>query len=420
MGIRLTALKAKHFGPLATDLGCVIQDGGVYRSWSGERYLESDDGYNWRSRPINRSPGMVFKDPSAPTSERYKGVYLADTTPEQFTNYKKARPGDWQWLATAADPGRVHAIHGVVSPDGLNWELLPAPVSVEHSDTHVVAYYDQRLEKYVMYTRNYPAGPRSERVPYEEFRVWEATRRSIGRTDTDDFRRFPISEVVLEPTPDMAPSDMLYANGRTAIPGAPDHHLMFASIWHSAMNDTTSTAVASSHDGKIWHWVPGPRVIETASFGEWDGGCIFVLPNLVELPSGDFALPYFATNVPHKYPRGQLKSGTGYAIWPKGRVVALEAPEYGEFATVALVPPGRKLKVNAATNLAGSISVEVAHWDYSPVRNRSFADCIPLRGDLFWKMVTWKSGEDLGHKDGDCVILRFRMHSASIFGLEFE
>lgn len=433
-GIRLMAQTPKRSGPLEVSFSTVIRDGNLYRAWGGNRYFESDDGTHWRkpelglvefegskkNNLINRSPGLVFKDPSAPPAERYKGVFEADATPEQFANYKQRRPDDWQWLALAADPGRVHCVEGVVSPDGLRWELLPAPITVEHSDTLIIAYYDERLKKYVMYTRNYPAGPRSEEVPSKQFRVWEATRRSIGRTESDDFRSFPVSEVVLEPTPDMAPSDMLYTNCRTSIPGAPDHHLMFPAIWHSALNDTTSIALASSHDGKLWHWIPGATVLETAPFGEWDGGCVFALADLLELANGDFALPYEGYNVPHKYPRGQLKSATGYALWPKGRLIGLEAHETGEFATVAIVPPGRKLKINATTHKSsGSIAVEVAGWDYTPLPGRTFAEANALSGDLFWQPVTWKAGDDLGHADGTSVILRFKMCNATIFGLEF-
>jgi len=178
--------------------------------------------------------------------------------------------------------------------------------------------------------------------------------------------------------------------------------------------------MASSHDGKLWHWVPNGRVLDTASYGEPDGGCIFPLANLIELANGDFALPYAGANIPHKYPRGQQKGVTCYAIWPKGRLVGLEAPEQGEFATVAIVPPGRKLKINATTNRAGSITVEVANWDYSPLPHRTFADANPLTGDLFWKPVTWKTTDELGFADGTSVILRFKMRNATIFGLEFE
>ena len=113
---------------------------------------------------------------------------------------------------------------------------------------------------------------------------------------------------------------------------------MFPTLWHMR-DDTTSVILASSHDGKLWHYVPGPAVLTTGPFGAWDGGCVFAHPNLLELSDGSFVLPYTGYNFPHKYPRGQFKFAPGYAVWPKGRLVALEALERGEFATVS-VPIG--------------------------------------------------------------------------------
>ena len=46
------------------------------------------------------------------------------------------------------------------------------------------------------------------------------------------------------------------------------------------------------------------------------------------------------------------------------------------------------------------------------------ADCVPLAGDETDRIVAWKGGEDLGHRDGQPVTLRFRMRSASLFAFE--
>jgi hypothetical protein len=56
--------------------------------------------------------------------------------------------------------------------------------------------------------------------------------------------------MILEPTPDMLPSEQLYTNCHTTIPGATDQHLMFPSIWNGSVDDSTLVALASSHDGK--------------------------------------------------------------------------------------------------------------------------------------------------------------------------
>lgn len=194
---------------------------------------------------------------------------------------------------------------------------------------------------------------------------------------------------------------------------------MFPTVWHT-VDDTTSVVMAASHDNAVWSFVPGGELFTTPSFGQWDGGCVFARPNLIELPDGSFALPYTGYNFPHKYPRGQLKYQTGYMVWPKGRLVALEAEQRGAFATVAIMPPGRRLLINALTQRAGRILVEVADLGGRPLDGRSFADADPIQGDQFRKMVTWQGEDGLGQPEGHPVILRFRMDRAKLFGLEFE
>lgn len=447
-GIQLTAERARKTGPVfepgapwedpreGFSVANVIQDGALYRAWSYHAYLESDDGINWR-RPLlgirkfdgqdtnlldfNVHNGTVFIDPSAPESERFKWVKEAVISPEEFEEFRKRRPDAWDPRAFRRDVNLIFAVKGAVSPDGIHWTMLPEPLVVEHSDTQVTAYYDVRLQKYVVYTRNYMIAPRSGRDPEKGFRVWwESARRSIGRTESSDFRRFPLSERIIEPGPDMHPADLLYTNCRTSFPGAPDFHLIFPAVWHAAMDDSTSVVVYSSPDGKVWNRLPGGPVFETGPCGEWDGGCVFAHPNLIELANGDFALPYTGYDVPHKYPRGQWQIRTGYAVWPKGRLIALEAKESGSFATVSIMPPGRKLFLNALTRRAGKITVEVARHDGTPIPGRSFDESDPVIGDHHRAAVTWRGEDDLGHPDGQPVFFRFRLDRAKLYWVEFE
>jgi hypothetical protein len=80
----------------------------------------------------------------------------------------------------------------------------------------------------------------------------------------------------------MKPSELLYTNCYTTIPGAPDHHLMFPTVWDTD-SDSTHLEMAAGHDGRLWNWVPGGRLMETAEFGRFDGGSVFWHPNLIEL-----------------------------------------------------------------------------------------------------------------------------------------
>lgn len=459
-GIRLVAQQPERVGPLVKPerpwesrgirFETVMQDEGKYRAWgyvdSAKKgtmpvklypcYFESKDGMNWErpnlgqvefngNRDNNLYGGFdeatVFKDSSAPPEERYKGVAPGPVDRKTFDEYRKKHPEANAWETRAMfevgkGDGKVWGIRGNVSPDGLHWTALPEPLSIEFSDTRVTAYYDQTLRKYVMYTRWWSVGERDTRLPVDlAMHQWCVPgRRAIGRSETPDFRYFGVSQMVYEPTADMGPSDGIYTNCRTNIPGAPDHHVMFPAVWHQD-DDTTTVMMLSSTDGRVWQRVPGPALFDTPAFGQWDGGCVFAEPNLVELPDGSFALPYIGFSFPHKYPRGHWEFLPGYMVWPKGRLVALESPERGEFTMVTLLPPGRKLLINAVTKRAGEIRVQVDRVD-----GRTFDNCDPIVGDQYRKEVTWKGQADLGHKDGEPIRLRFRMEKAQLFGLDFE
>jgi hypothetical protein len=185
-------------------------------------------------------------------------------------------------------------------------------------------------------------------------------------------------------------------------------------------SDTTNVVLYGSYDGRSLHRIPGGPVLETADYGRWDGGCVFVQPNLVELPDGSWALPYVGYYSPHKYPDVEVQYDSGLAVWPKGRLVAIRADDEGGFTTPAFLAPGARLKINAVTRRVGSIKVEVADLDGNVIAGRSFDECKPLKGDHFWSPVQWEEAGDMGVRPGEPVVLRFRMKMARLYGLEFE
>jgi hypothetical protein len=356
-------------------------------------------------------------DPSAPPAERYKVIAEGTFSREATESYLRKRAGVWDPRMLRNKQGGVKGVMGAVSNDGMHWTMLPEPMVVEVTDTQLTAYYDDRLRKYVAFTRTWISGERSHRMTDGGERAWTSGRRAIGRSETSNFREFPVADTILEPGPDLLPTDLLYTNGKTTFPGAPEHHFLFPTIWHTS-SDSTSVAMATSHDGKVWHFLPGSPILSTGNFGDFDGGCMFAHPNLTELPNGDFVLPYTGYNVPHKYPRTLWHYSLGYALWPKGRIVALEAQERGEFATVSFFPPGRKLHINALTRRGGSILVEIVAGG-KVVEGRSFADVSPVVGDQAAAVVNWNGKDDLGHPENSPVFLRFRLDQAQLFSLEF-
>ena len=67
---------------------------------------------------------------------------------------------------------------------------------------------------------------------------------------------------------------------------------------------------------------------------------------------------YSGDPIPHKYPGRDINARkglfpgvqgvSGLAVWPDGRLVALQCDDEGEFATVAVVPPGSGLSERRA------------------------------------------------------------------------
>ncbi len=450
-GVRIAAEPADRRGPIVAQerpwetqgirVATLMLDQGKFRLWGSAEttenehhpcYFESRDGRTWNRPNLGivefdgnknnnlLAPGghSIFKDPTAPPGERYKSVWHGSCTPKQFEEYRKTRT--WSTIATEMDVGKVHAIRAAVSPDGLRWTEVPDPIGFEPTDTQIVGYWDEVIGKYVLYTRSYMVSVRAPGFPPPSPEMYQLyCRRAIGRTESGDFRAFDPAGVIVEPGPEMSPSDQIYTNCRTTIPGAPDHHLMFPTIF-DLNSDTTRVEFMSSYDGRTWHRMPGGALLKTATFGQWDGGCVFASPNLVELPGGDWALPYTGYADPHKYPHGGVHYGIGLAIWPKGRLSAIVADDEGSFTTPPLIVPGKKLRMNAVAARNGHILVEAADLEGKPVDGRTFADAVAGMGDLHWTPVTWKEHADTGIQPGKPLVLRFRMKLAKIYGLQFE
>lgn len=424
-GIRLVTEKPRIVGPFFRPHRMILRDGEIYKGWTDNEYFESSDGMTWNKKArlqldeeIQDGIHHVMIDPVAPPAERYKAVWVGTINRAAFDAYRAHRPDAWEPRSVflLGEQDQISCLRLSVSPDGIVWKTLPEPIVVEYCDTYNTLFYDRAERQYVLFTRQWSVGPQSERQAPELRNSWTGIgRRAIGRSASPDFEKFEPSETILEPTPDMLPSEQLYTNCYTTIPSAPDHHLMFPTIWNGSIDDTTRVAMAASDDGKVWHWSPGADLIRTGAFGQWNGGCVWALPDLIELPNGDWALPYMAHNVPHKYPRGKRIGGEGYAMWEKGRLSAVEATDRGEFTMIPFIPKGTKIKINALTERTGWVKVGLMGRE-----GRSLADCKPVVGDSLWKTVEWKRGDQTGLGANEPVTLQIELKQAKLFGIQTE
>jgi len=478
-GIRLVAQPAEKVPFKDGQLAAQVFDEGKYKAWyvvdpcsdaepfsSKDKilpghnghvaYAESADGVKW-TRPNlelyeyagNRSNnlvwrgdldgstrgfhgGSVFVDPSS-TDERYKMVYLGLVTDDEWAAFQEKYPDEADTMARRPDVGGfrcVFAFFGAVSPDGLHWKALPEPLMIQHADTLNTCYYDVDRKLYVAYVRAWQVNERiAEGQPADSTSWITVGRRSIGRSVSKDFRHFSPPEIAVSTGADMAPSHLFYTNGKTTLPGAPEHHVMFPWIWELE-NDGGSVWLLSSADGWAWSRVPGGPVVSPGRWGDPDGAFVTCTGNLLEYPGDRWGIGYSGNPIPHKYPGRDLaqRKGlfpgvpgvSGLATWPKGRLVALQADGEGEFATVFVVPPSERLRVNADIAPTGYLQVAVRVWGSSQdLPGRTFADSDRLIGNSLAARVSWKGDDALGHQ-GQPIMLRVQMKQAKLFGFEFD
>ena len=326
-------------------------------------------------------------------------IHQGHLTETMHADYLRARPD-------AVDPNNAHrpewlGLFGAVSPDGLHWSALSEPPVAQVSDTHNVCEYDPVLDKYVAYCRN-----------------WYFRRRTIGRIIADEFRCFPLSEEVLWPDPAMEPFELWYSNGKTKMPGTVDYHVMFPMRW-SIKDDSFDFHLWTSPDNLIWHRVPGGPVCAPGEPGDEDGGVVAPGLGMVELPDQRMGIPLYTSPVPHKHPRRPPMGAIGWAWWPKGRLVALEAPVEGRFFLQPLKIKARHAVVNCKTAQAGSVRAQVLGPDNQPLPGRTFAESDWVSGDHLERTLTWKGQPDLGHAEEGPLILCFEMRCAQLFSVGF-
>lgn len=216
----------------------------------------------------------------------------------------------------------------------------------------------------------------------------------------------------------MGPTDTWYCNGKTVYPGTDDYHLLFPKRWCIA-EDRFSTHLATSPDGILWGFPPESEVLSVGERWAWDAGGVSVGCGMVELPDGRVAVPYTGDAIPHKYTRHPPLGALGWASWPSGRLVALEAHERGEFCTSRVIFRGNRLSLNMRTKQVGEVRVEVLDAQGEPLPGYTLADCDPINGDASDHVVTWRGQASFPREDDEPRAFHLTLAAAELYAITF-
>ena len=188
----------------------------------------------------------IFKDPSAEPERRYQMHSLAAGKYDYVAVYG----GGARFRYDEIPPETWHygSVGGLYSPDGIHWTPCDKLIMPWYTDTRNVAFWDDRIQKYVAYVR------------WNEYlRVEDGAQRgsfdyrAIARSESTDFENFPVPEKILEPDfDDPEDADMwgggLYDTAAVKYPLADDAYFIFTAAYYHT-TDALDIQLATSRDG---------------------------------------------------------------------------------------------------------------------------------------------------------------------------
>ncbi len=397
----------------------VIEDG-VYKMWydaiaqDGSRWLcyaTSTDGVHWEKPDLglvefdgskannivfpperrNHEPGCVFIDtnPDCPAAQRYK-------------------------MVCSYDGPAGHATYVFSSPDGVRWEPLGEKPAFRSSDTGNVAFFDERIGRYVGYVR-----------------MW-APKRKVGRCEFDDMTDWGKEKLVygydkLDP-PDLD----LYTNAALKYPYARDVYLIFPSAYFhypdppkgKYRNDgPLDVRLAVSRDGIHWSCPDRRPFVPLGVSGSFDDSAIYMTTGLIRKDAelwmyyGGYDFTHGAYDVAKDKAKGVISR---VVLRLDGFVSADAAYSGGTLTTVPIRFTGRRLKLNVQTSVAGSVKLELLGKKRKRIPGYTLGKSDAIKGNFIDKTVSWNGNEDVSALAGEPVQIRFVMRDAKLFAFQFE
>jgi hypothetical protein len=448
----------------------VLYDAGVYHMWYGcgswLAYARSSDGINWVKPNLNlltgdsatNNPppnavvargdddkkhrvggGMVFLDPKAPDTERFRLV----------TN---SEDSDNNWLQVFS------------SPDGIIWKhtytnVLTFQTNAKpfHLDSQNVIFWDERIQQYTAYFR------KNVRYAGPDGRTAGRTR-TVARAESRNLAHFGTVEeapVVLEADPQLVLASKLpgkerlslldtYTSGTIKYPWAENAYLMFPTEYYhydahlAEFRDEVpvnagvlDTRFATSRDGVKWKRYDHRPFVALGMKGEFDSKRIYMGYGIVPAKNQrEIYMYYLGTSETHGWNRddrnNRLLTAAGLTPIEPARAisrvvlrrdgfVSVYAPHTGgEFTTPLLRFAGEQLLLNVDTSSSGELRVEILDVQGKPIPNFSLNDCdLVHTANEINRVVKWKGSTSVKDLAGKPVRLRFVMRDVDLYAFQF-
>ncbi len=374
-------------------------------------YATSNDGIRWDKPTLGIVPfrgrtdtNIVF--PFEKRSHEPSCVFV-DTNPG-------CKPDERYKMVCSYDGPGGRGTYVFASDDGLHWRPISDKPSFRSSDTGNVAFFDDRIGRYVAFVR-----------------MW-APMRKVGRCEFDDLAYWGKERLVFGYDKQDPPDLDLYTNAAVKYPFADNLYLMFPSAYFhypdppkgNYRNDgPLDVRLAVSRDGIRWSAVDRSPFVPLGVEGEFDDSAIYMTTGIIRKDAelwmyyGGYDFTHGAYNVAEDKYTGVISR---VVLRLDGFVSADAAYSGGELVTVPLIFSGKRLELNVQTSVAGSVKVEMLDHNGKAVRGRSAEDADVVKGNFVGKTVAWKGNSDLSDLAGQPVQLRFVMRDAKLYAFQFR
>ena len=406
-----------------------------YRAYGEDRvsrlcYAASTDGIHWQRSDLGLfeyrgskqnnivllNIGNVFFDPSAPEERRFKmicdrGKYAYPSAYDGGARFRYLDPPPATW--------HYSGIGGAYSPDGIHWTFTgKESIMPWYTDTMNVAFWDERIRKYVAYVR------------WNEYlRVKDGVLRgsfdyrAIARSESEDFENFPLPEKILEPDFDHPEDEDLWGGGlydSAAIqyPFAQDAYFIFPAAFHHG-SDTLDIQLGASRDGiRFTRW--REPFVRLGRQGSFDSRMLYMGRGMLSM--GDELWMYYS-GFDQFHDQGKVedyRSAIGRVRIRRDGFVSQDAPgSGGTLTTHSFDLKGRSLEVNMDASSRGWLKVEILDREQQPVPGFDEPSADRLYGNDVHQRVTWNGQDDLSSLAGRSIRLRFSGRSVKLYAFQF-
>ena len=433
-------------------LSCVFEENGKYKMYYGYdqalHYAESVDAIHWKTVHTklitNIQPAVfVLVDPRDVPERRYK--FFVTKSYHNVDN----------------DLSRI-GVYAYVSADGIHFTQA-AHVFPMLEIGQPIAYWDERIGKYVIFSRAWDGYPNT----WWEKRHGVENQRQIGRIVTDDLlkpwpfnKNVPITprgvspdhiQAVLKADEHDDPWSDIYYNATVLYPYAQDVYVMFPQFFrHFSRNrqpwirprkqaqreggwedyGLVEIQMAVSRDGIHWPRPDRRPYVPMGLADEWDRWLQVIGVGMVR-----------RGNYLYQYCMSSGRTHDSAILWPEyddaidftkerpttgiirqrldGFVSADAEYTGGYLQTPPLIFSGNQLRLNIDTSGMGKAHVEIRDLNDRPIPGYTLAECAEVTGNFIDFRVRWNQKTDISPLAGRPIKLYFKMRGAKLYAFQF-